>query len=222
MSKLSFGAAFGFISLLLAFATVGGLTGWLVGASDTPVVAALLPLVFGMTGAIGFGYAEAASQLKLVREALALDDSGLRERLASALGPTGKAELRLPAFWGLAVVVFCVTCYLGLQSGVSLRVPQYPSLTALVGSRAVITPEEAADLHGFRLALLRQNLPPEDAREIFHQVVAPFYSDTAYLPGGSFAAVRPDALRQAIGRVVTAAQIPQAKGRGPASDTTGQ
>lgn len=220
MSRLGFGAAFGFALLLLAFAAVGALTGWLVGASDTPVVAALLPLVFGFTGAIGFGYAEAAAQVKLVREALASDDSGLRERLAAAVGPTSTGQLRLPAFWALAVVVFCVACYWGLQTGITLRVPRYPPLTALVGAHAEITPEEAADLHGFRLALLRQNLPPEDAQEIFRQVVAPFFADTAYSARGSLAAVRPDALRQAIKRVAAGAETQQAKGRGPASDET--
>jgi hypothetical protein len=53
--------------------------------------------VGALTGAIGYGYAEAVAQLKSVREILTSDTPDLKGRLSAALGQSNTAQLHLPA-----------------------------------------------------------------------------------------------------------------------------
>lgn len=204
--------------VLAAFVAVGWLTGWLVGASNTPVVAALLPLVFGLIGAIGFGYAEAAAQVRSVREMVQAGGDNLLTRVQATLAAPAAERLQLPAFWAVAVILFCMACYSGIAQGITLRIPSYPSLRELLGQEASFSYQEAAELHNFRLTLQRQNIPPSEVKEIFAHVIRPMLADAQYAKGGELAGVRDAALRQLLARVVAGSQTPRAAGRGPASD----
>ena len=51
------------IPVLLAFAAVGWLVGWLTGASNSPVVGAILPLFFGLVGATAYGMLDRHAKL---------------------------------------------------------------------------------------------------------------------------------------------------------------
>lgn len=181
-------------------------------------MAALIPLVFGLIGAVGFGHAEAAAHLRQIREIAVKETGDHLAEIRSSLGQTAISRLQLPAFWACAVIAFCAACYFGVNAGLELRFPSYPTVRKLLGSNAALSPREAAELHGLRLALRRQNATPEDVRELFAQTIAPIFKDPRYAEGGELHEVRIDAVRQVIGRISTNAQGPAGSGRGPASD----
>ena len=135
------------IPLAAVFPIVGFVTGWLSGASQTPVIAGLLPLIIGLLGALNLGllqrtfYAKkVAEQFKQLDEDLQSQlDEGLQSRIRNAFEVPMDTSLRLPAFWALAVAAFSIACFIGVFYGVNSRLSApvrfergYPTLEELL------------------------------------------------------------------------------------------
>jgi len=98
----------------MAFPVVGFFVGWLVGASRTPAVAALIPLLIGLLGAvpvvvitrraIASRFIETVRRLEQKREL----EAGASERIDAKLGDAARESLWLPALWSVGAVLFCV------------------------------------------------------------------------------------------------------------------
>ena len=71
------------VLVLIASAALGGLIGWLTGASSTPVAAAVIPLAFGFTGVLWQRYSEIKDRL---RATVAAAERGNREEMWLASG----------------------------------------------------------------------------------------------------------------------------------------
>jgi hypothetical protein len=81
-------------------------------------------------------------------------------------------SLELAGFWALAVLGFCIACFVGNKAGIASRVPSYPTVANLVQDTQP-TPEELALLSRLRFTLIASQVPLEDVRETFDLVVKP-------------------------------------------------
>lgn len=175
------------ILILLAFAIVGSLWGWLIGASNSPVVASAIPLVAGLVGGFSFRYLERRAAEDSYAEKLktATDDSETRKKIARSLGLDQRVSW-MPAFWSLAVILFSICTYFGVLAGVDGRIGSQHKLsdilTALgtdpetvVGEDRIIfqnalfrlravgaTDDEIDDIFKFALCPLLKTQPQED------------------------------------------------------------
>jgi hypothetical protein len=205
------------VMLLLSFSVVGWLTGWLVGASSSPTVSAVLPLIFGLFTAVGLGYANALAKLKKIGEVIAASpDKGLPE-IKKIFDNPHAAIKEVPLFITTAIVLFCLLCYSGVRHGVSLRSPGYPKIEELLGRNALLNYEDAAQLYRLRLSLQRQNISPDEVRAIFRDAVQTFLSDSRYRQGGELYDVRSIALKELVATLTSVSVMPTGPGRGPAS-----
>jgi hypothetical protein len=173
--------------VLATFGVLGWFTGWLAGASDSPVVAALLPLVFGIFGAMGIGLLDVQARSKRVMEMLQKSDRDLSSLLRDQVGQPAPADTATLAVWCVGLMVYCATCYGGIQQGITRRVPAYASVEQLIGKLPNASSSELAELHRLRLGLMRQNVAESDAKQIFHGPILGFFSDPVYKPGGALA-----------------------------------
>jgi hypothetical protein len=213
MSQLISGAL-----VLVASAAVGAFVGWLVGASNTPVVAALIPLTFGLTGVLWQRYTELKERLK------AATDVPAREGVERSIDLVGARPVRPDEPGGtaplvsLAVITFVAASFIGVQRGIDMRVPRLPPLSELVAGDTTLDHREAATLARLRLDLTRMRVSADEAREVFGATVVRMLRRKEFAAGGALRDVRPDALREIARQIVPTAPTPQA-GRGPASDT---
>lgn len=157
---------------------VGYLIGWLIGASQTPVVATALPLLFGLAGALSYHLVERKVVQRQITQALhtlevvkSLDEP-VRAQMASELKQHIERPVWLPTLWSGGILLFCIFCFLGLQDGIRRRVPQYPSLNVLL-SGIEITPEERAELERFRRTMQSQGVSESEFKEIVQTICVP-------------------------------------------------
>jgi hypothetical protein len=162
--------------LIAVFPVAGWLTGWLVGQSRTPVVGALLPLLFGLAGALTYGLLDRSVKGQAVLKALKEElDPVAFEKVQPVVAEQLKESLWLPAFWALGVILFCGACYGGLRIGLSFRVPEYPPLEELMKG-AQPTDKEWALLYTMRWHLQANNTPVEDVKRLFEHAIRPALS----------------------------------------------
>lgn len=158
------------LPLLFVFPVLGYLVGWLVGSSQTPVVATLLPLVFALFGALSF---RSLSHSQLTAELLAsvesLDNASRKELLQALAKPS---SLRVASFWAVGVICFSASCLVGTRHGIHERIPEYPSLELLLaGSKP--DPREAIQLNLLRWHLQYRGVPAEDCENLFRLSINP-------------------------------------------------
>ena len=160
---------------------VGWICGWYVGASQTPIVATLLPLIFGLFGAIGYGVIDKKVKAESVYEQLStMDDFNI-------LSTSIKNKIRsfesisvptwLPLWWSIGVAIFCVSCFFGTSSGVAARIPQYEDIPKLLGNKLEVSPLETAYLYSAKQILSSQGVSKTDAISIFQNVFRPILAD---------------------------------------------
>jgi hypothetical protein len=161
------------VPLVAVFPVTGWLTGWLVGQSRTPVVGSLLPLLFGLAGALTYGLLDRSVKgqavLKAVKDEL---EPETYQKIQSVIGEQLKESLWLPAFWALGVLLFSGACFVGLRGGLAFRVPEYPPLEELVQGTQP-TDEEWALLYTIRWQLQANNTPTEDVKRLFAFAIQP-------------------------------------------------
>ncbi len=164
--------------VLLAFVAVGFLFGWLIGVSNSPVVASAIPLVFGLAGGFSFRYLErrAAEDSYAKKLKSATDDAETQEKIATSLGLDQRVEW-MPAFWSTAIMAFCVSTYFGVLSGVTSRIGPQQSLSVIL-TMADIKPDSVVgeDRIAFQNALFRLRAigaTDEEVEDIFKHALCP-------------------------------------------------
>lgn len=214
------------LSVLLASLAVGAFLGWLIGASETPVVAAVLPLVFGLTGVLWQRYSALRER---VATALAVESTVGAERAmdvvrggaAAFTSPSGTSPdpvRRAAMLTAFAVTVFVGAAFSGLQRGLDARVPRLPGLATLVAGDTSLSYREAATLTRLRLDLAAMRLTPEEVTEVFRSAVLPVLGRAEFRPGGELHQGRADALARVAQQLTTTAVSRAAGGRNPASE----
>lgn len=212
------------LAVLLASGAVGAFLGWLIGASETPVVAAVIPLVFGLTGVLWQRYSAIRER---VATALAVESTVGAERaldvmrgsaaLASPSGAPTDPVRRAAMLTAFAVTAFVGAAFMGLQRGLDARVPRLPGLATLVAGDTTLSFREAATLTRLRLDLAAMRLTPEELTEVFQSAVLPVLGRAEFRPGGELHEGRVDALAY-VAQQLTRTAVPRAAGgRNPAS-----
>lgn len=136
-----------------AAAWIGFLIGWLTGASRSPVVHAVAPLVFGLLAAIGVG-------------------TTLHRQLRSR-----RAVCRA-VFIALLAWVFCYCCFFGVKRGNISRIGPYSSFSTLLdGSWTKANGTTKAILYRFRQQAITTNVLYSDFEPIIQDVVKPLLDD---------------------------------------------
>lgn len=168
--------------VLLAFCVSGWTIGWFVGSSDSPVVATLIPLLFGLIGALSYGFLDRRSrESKLYDDIqkLKLDDPS-KKIVTDGLDLHYHATW-LPGIWAISVGLFCWFCYCGTRSGINDRVPEYPSTQKLMEEAQIdsddLTSLDWAVLHRLRWKLQQFGIPLDDAKNAFSDVIKPALED---------------------------------------------
>lgn len=178
--------------ILLTFPTVGLLIGWMVGASNTPVVGTALPLVFGVFGALGFGMLEHRVRDKNAIEKLASLDDELRKKVQALMELPESTSIKLVSFWASGILLFCVGCFGGFMGGYkhreSVMVMHYPSLEELLKPSSptsskdlavvkTLTIQELALLIRIRIQCSEKHIRSSDLEELFRLVVRPVLAE---------------------------------------------
>jgi len=164
-------------SLLVAvFPVVGLFTGWTVGKSESPVVNTLLPLVFGLLGALSLGLLDSRVRGARLAELLKSLDSDLRERVLRLLEVPRDTSLRLPAFWALGVLLFCGACYGGIRIGMASKTVAYTPLHEIEAIKQDFTalgPVAKGRTYRLWWYLQSAGLPEDEARVFLATTVMP-------------------------------------------------
>lgn len=162
---------------------VGWLTGWFVGASQSPVVSSLLPLLFGIGTALSYMLSDRHAMIhRLTEELYDIDEvkslpPPAQLRLANVLG-VAHLPLWIPLLWTASAIVFCTFVYCGTRAGIAERVETYPTLHALIGSLDSLTPEERSLLTEIRLRCISANLSSDETQQYFADVITPVLADS--------------------------------------------
>lgn len=167
---------------LLVPVAVGWLTGWLVGASQSPVVGTTIPLVFGLLTAVGFGVVGAvvrrSSIVDAVRSVELSDDikSKIEDEIRAGITPT------TTIFASVGVIVFCIFFYIGTLEGIAQRVPTYPPL-AETFETITLEPEEISHLYILRMTLASRGVGLDEYNSVINDLCKPII--TRKYPGKS-------------------------------------
>jgi hypothetical protein len=163
---------------ILSFPAVGGLVGWLTGASNTPVVSAVLPLLFGLVGAVTYAYFDRQSRTADLSKKL--DEIGLEpetaRRVKAALG-TVQGPKHLPALWGAGIALFCLVCFVGVRYGEAHRRGGYQSFAQVLASAQIAdkdaSPFDRAVLQNAYWRMVAQKVPTEEVQSVFTLILGP-------------------------------------------------
>ncbi len=151
-----------FVVLVASPACGGALIGYVVGLSDSPVVAGLIPLLIGLVSAIGYVEVRKRYEFQVAREAVA--GAGLEpemlERVESAIGTSAAKDSLLLTFTGIGTSLFFVSCYFGLAYGIDQRLPHYEIPRTLLQQDSPLTPLETMGVVRASQHLRRQRVTP--------------------------------------------------------------
>jgi hypothetical protein len=161
------------LPLAAVFPIMGAFVGWLVGASQTAVVGVLLPLVFGLLGALSWNSLSRATEIEhainVLRENLTKETA---EKLAIQM--RGSANiLQLGSFWAVATILFCIACKWGIEKGIERRVRALPSIETLAAKDLNLTPIERCYVEEMRWHLAGNGITDSDATTFFQKVIEP-------------------------------------------------
>src|SRR5437588_3070238 len=137
------------IAATLAVACVARILGWLTGASQSPVVAVVIPLIFGLLAVFG-----------LIKE------------VPSPFGST--SSVWQTVFASLLIVAFCYVYFDSVALGTFDRAGEYHELYELLDTAwSKIDPETLAALQRLRIRARLANLPAADFEPIILDVIRP-------------------------------------------------
>lgn len=127
-------------AVMSAFGVVGLFTGVLMGLSSSPVVGAVVPLVFGVFGGLSYGYLGRQWTYDSLVDELKKSgkDKEVSEECEHIIGDllnTDATAQRLPAYFAMGIIVLCVACAVGSWIGYTIRAGtamDYPSLESMV------------------------------------------------------------------------------------------
>lgn len=164
------------VAYLLVPVAVGSLTGWLVGSSQSPVVGTVIPLIFGLLTAIGFGAVGAILRKSAILDAVRAADlsDDITEKLESEIRAGISPSTTLFAAFG--VIVFCISFYVGVDHGIARRVPKYPPLAEMFPNIS-LEPEESAILYNLRMSLAGRNVSTDEYVMTMSDVIRPILTD---------------------------------------------
>jgi hypothetical protein len=153
---------------IAAVSHVGYLLGWLTGASKSPVVPVVAPLVFGLLAVLGVS-AVRAKKLKK-KTAIRID--------APNHGRDHSAVWR-GVFIAILTLAFCSSCLYGVTKGSFERMGQYRKMSFLLGEAAWDQADDdtIAELYKFRVQAKRNELSPADFEPIIRDLVKPILED---------------------------------------------
>jgi len=210
------------ISVLGAFATTGVFIGWLVGASNSPVVYALLPLLFGLIGGFSFSRIENRAQEDSYRSKLIglTDDTETQEKISKALGLDQKVEW-VPAFWAASIMLFVGAAFVGISMGIDFRQGSTSTLSEVLErnnfAASDVDAEERLALQNALFQLRAYGMDDVEIDDVFSGTLLPFVkNDSLYLDdsyegyGGTF--------DEKISSLFENLSKPVLTGRGPASN----
>lgn len=164
------------IAALLMLLVLGGLTGWLVGGSREPAVAALLPVLLGVLGIVGL-----ARLPRMFAEPLPDRQRGKDPSAADKHVDT-RVIVQLATVMCFGVVIYCAALFVGAKEGISDRVAdrgQLPSIDALVPARTHLTDSQYLALLRLRMALARTDATETEVREVFRRALNPIHDQLA-------------------------------------------
>lgn len=164
------------LSVLLMVCSIGGLCGWLIGASNSPVVAASLPLIFGIASAIG------VERINLFRRVKAKDDNEKIVNEGQHALPLTRVPNRLVAY-SFCATLFCAVCFGGILEGIKFRQQDYPLIKDLLPNGASLDADEVTALHLLKLSVRNSNLTTEEYSELMKDVFNPIFSDPKFVKG---------------------------------------
>ena len=111
------------VLLLAVFPTLGIFSGWLIGGSRQPAVVAFLPLLFGLMSGITLTLLEsraiAIRWKKILSEKLSTSSFELVDGILDSQWRT--FTFRAASSWAIGLILFCVACYWGVESGINRR-----------------------------------------------------------------------------------------------------
>src|SRR5207244_9922975 len=154
----------------------GYFTGWVVGASRSPIANTFVPLGVGLLSAISFALFERRnlfeSFLKSIKD---LEDAkevqpGTLTKVRAVIGGPAEVSFWPPTIWGIGAVAFCLACLLGISAGVAFRVPKYRPLQELLGNVKPTT-REMGELTRFEWHSKATNVPREDYESVFRTAI---------------------------------------------------
>ncbi len=98
----------------------------------------------------------------------------VREQVSDTLGVPLKPPNWLPIAWSIAIIVFAMSSFIGVQKGIQFRIPNY-TVQDLVpeGMQVPGTPSEKVLLQRASMILRSQGLPKQEAQEIFQTALVP-------------------------------------------------
>lgn len=141
------------VASVIAVASIAYIVGWLTGASMTPVVAIVIPLVFGLLAAIGVG-------------------------IGAPRPFSDKTSIWQSVFVALLVIVFCHLYFYGVTLGSFQRSSQYNRMSNLLGETWDNADDDTvALLYRFRLKARQAKLSPADFQPIIRDVIRPILQD---------------------------------------------
>ncbi|MCX7004766.1 MAG: hypothetical protein NTV22_16045 [bacterium] len=160
------------IAYMMVPVAVGWLTGWLVGSSQSPVVATIIPLIFGLLTAIGFGVVGSILRKSSIFGAIrAIDMSeDIKKRIECEIRAGVSHGTAL--FVSVGVIVFCITFYVGALQGIARRVPTYPPLMETFHNIS-LEPQETALLYKLRMSLAAKGVTIDNYLAIMNDVLKP-------------------------------------------------
>jgi hypothetical protein len=184
------------IGCLSAFIATGYLSGWLVGVSSSPVVAALLPLLFGILGAIGFGaidrllrIQEYGDKLEKILANLPVGTAVAQNHLDQlrSLFQRDQTSKFMPLFWSTGAIALLFCLYPGLHQGASVRRPDYDAVEKMFitdGDRDAtgktprqqltkVPPTITVRLRGIFVRCKSSRIPPKDVEALFTSTIVP-------------------------------------------------
>jgi len=98
--------------------------GWFTGASETPVVGALLPLLFGLVDGLSFGFFDRRSkQFRLQKQLEQAELTATESKKVRKALDLDYSAAWMPGYWAIGVGLFCFFCFRGTSSGIARRVP---------------------------------------------------------------------------------------------------
>lgn len=170
--------------LVIAFSVTGILLGWLIGVSNSPVVAAILPLVFGLVG--GFGFNKMDSRLFMLSKIKAIVKADEKDK-----EPPSKQEKSRNLtegaiiFWSITIIAFCCSIYLGANQGIKDRTGEPYSLTQMISLAGMTGHQFSLDdriiSHYALLKMQAKNLSENEISDFFKHTLVPLLKDKEYL-----------------------------------------
>jgi len=165
--------------IVVAFGFIGDRVGWFVGASRTPAVDSLVPIMIALLCGLSYGLLDKKSLMEKLTGRP--EPEPPREAASSGVQPIKVREpiqLWPAVLWVVAVAVFAIYCKRGAMAGFDFRSPTYNSVSDIIG-RDKLTSEEYARATCIVLRLRALSVPPNQVDSIIKETIGTSISEAA-------------------------------------------